>query len=344
MDKANFGNVFSPPPLPKGLDFTDGEIVQAVKEDRMLMLVIHTPRRCYLKCPYCFTKGWKMKGDYLYLEEYKDVIAQAKELGAKSVWWVGAGEPFLYKHWHGLIKYVTAQDMWIGIFTNGTHISNEIAQVVNKYNVTLYVKMNSFEASVQKKLVGNIEGAYERIQDSIRNLLDVGFNRENHFAIETVVTKLNYEEIPEIFRWARKHRIIPFIEMMEHSNKEAETLDVSLEEHKKLFYQLLKTDRQKCGYSWKPYPPWVWMKCRNLYFSLAIDPQGYVQPCSGMHLRIGNIRKASLKSWWEHPQLRQFRTLKDGVLENYGCRSHAYHIIDNPLAIDPRISVFKSEV
>ena len=339
-------------PLVKGLDFSEEKIRYALKHNRMLMLIIFTDKKCNLKCPYCFTSGWEEKRENLLsLSEYKDIIIQAKELGAKSVWWVGTGEPFLYEHWRELIDFITAQNMWVGIYTNGTLIDKEVVRFVNERNVSLYVKMNSFDPQIQDKLAGGIKGTYKKIQKGIKNLLEVGFNRENRFAIETVITKLNYHKIPEIFRWARQNKIIPFIEMMEYANNWAKNFDVSLEEHRDLFYRLLQIDQDEFGYSWIPYPPWVAMRCKNLYFSIAVDAEGNVQPCSGLHIKIGNVREKPLEFWWNIPELKELRDpekiephyCKGCSLGNYGCKSHAYHVTGDLFALDPRISVFQGE-
>ena len=336
------------PPLIAGLDYSEDEIKFSLRQNKLLMLTIFTTKKCNLKCPYCFTHSWK-ENNLLSLNEYKDIIAQSKQLGAKSVWWVGTGEPFLYEHWKELIEFITELDLWVGIYTNGTSITKEIASFLKEQNVSLYVKMNSFKKEVQNKLVGNIGDAFNLIKNSINNLLDVKFNDINRFAIETVITKLNYDEIPKIFRWCREKNIIPFIEIMEHVNEDARDLDVTLEEHRDLFNRLLEIDETEFGYSWIPYPPWVAYRCRNFYFSMAVDSSGNVQPCSGFHgISIGNVREKSLKELWDDPLMKRFRDPSriepnydsNGSLGNYGCKSHAYHITKKLFSVDPRIKVF----
>ncbi|MDH5413641.1 MAG: radical SAM protein [Flavobacteriaceae bacterium] len=342
----NRRRTFKNPPKVKGFDFSDNEILDALRKNKILMCIIFTPQKCNLACPYCFTSNFTNGRNFLSLDQYKNIIKQVKRLGAKSIWWVGNGEPFLYKYWRELIDYITIQHMWIGIFTNGTKITKEIADFLNTSNVSLYVKMNSFNPEVQDELVGGIKGTYNEIRSSILNLLAVGFNTKNRLAIETVITRKNYNEIPLIFMWARLNNIIPFIEMMEYANIHARKLDVSMFEHKNLFYKLLDIDQKEFGYKWTPSPPWVAERCRNLYFSITIDAEGYIKPCSGLALKIGNIAEKPLEYWWYTPELRQFRDPSklepnENTLGNYGCKSHAYHLTGNPFAVDPRILNFR---
>ena len=255
------------------------------------------------------------------------------------------------------VEYKIIELLKKGVFTSKKIVdtlkldwsSRKVSTFLKEQNVSLYVKMNSFKKEVQNKLVGNIGDAFNLIKNSINNLLDVKFNDINRFAIETVITKLNYDEIPEIFRWCRKKNIIPFIEMMEHVNEDARDLDVTLEEHRDLFNRLLEIDETEFGYSWIPYPPWVAYRCRNFYFSMAVDSSGNVQPCSGFHgISIGNVREKSLEELWNNPLMRQFRDPSriepnynsNGSLGNYGCKSHAYHITKKLFSVDPRIKVF----
>jgi len=336
-------------PLPQGWDFNDEEIRRGISEDRMLMLTIFTGKACNLSCPYCFVKGWQSDHEDLSLCEYKELIKQAKQLGVRSIWWVGSGEPMMYRYWRELVDYITQEELWIGIFSNGTLLGIKEAEFLIERNVTLYVKMNSFNAEIQERLVGSINGAYERIQANIGHLIDIGFNTHRRLAIETVITYLNIKEIPRIYRWARTHYIIPLIEMLEYANIEAKSLDVPLQQHVDLFKELSNIDDTEYGYSWSPSVPWAGPRCRNLYLGLAVDHNGSIQPCSGLRVNLGNIREKSLKHFWELEFAKRFRTPEiiepdkwaNGRLGSYGCKSHALHVTKNPFAIDPRSIAFE---
>jgi MoaA/NifB/PqqE/SkfB family radical SAM enzyme len=314
----------------------------------MLMLTLLTDNKCNVACPYCFVKTWSRKESVLNVSEYKSAIRQAKQLGAKSLWWVGAGEPFLYPHWRDLVEYATEQDMWIGIFSNGTLLDDELARVLFSNQVSLYVKMNSFNREIQDAMMGGAKGSFEKIQSCLEHLIKIGFNKERRLAIETVVTRLNLCEIPSIFRWAREREIIPLIEMMEHANDDAAALDVTLLQHRTLFEKLRQIDKREYGYSWVPTVPWAGIRCRNLYLGLAIDADGTVRPCSGLQVTMGNIKERPLEYWWESevarllrdPDVLEHRASRHIRLGSYGCKSHAFHMTGNPLSLDPRLKAF----
>ena len=319
--------------------------------DGLSLLTLFTASGCNLKCPYCFTGGWAKTDTNLKNTDYFALLEQSKVLGASAVWWVGQGEPFLVPFWRDLIIASEKQNLWIGIFTNGTRLDDNAAQFVLEHDVSLYMKVNSFDPEIQGRLIGHDGQEFlETILPRIEWFVSKGMATKHRLAVESVITKLNYDEIPTLFRWCRDRKIIPFIEMMEHACDGAKELDVSPEKHIKLFRELQRIDREEYGYVWDIVPPWAAYRCRNIYLGLAVDAWGNVTPCSGMRYRLGNIKDKSLKQIWESKEARQFRNPArhepqpwDGKsLGRYGCKSHAYHITGDPFAIDPRCAWFNS--
>lgn len=329
----------------KGFDFSYNLIKKALDNNTLLLLNIYTSKNCNLECPYCFTSSWSEEC-LIGLDDYYKIISEAKKLGAESVWWVGTGEPFIYKYHKELIEFITKQDLWLGIFTNGTLLTEELVSFLSTQNVTIYLKLNSFRKNIQNKLVGNID-AFEKMQKALELLLKYGLNKDNRLVVESVITKLNYQELPFIYKWARENNIHPLFEMMEYANDEAKALDISIAEHVKLF-KVFQTIDEQYNIKWEASPPWTGRKCRNLYFSLAVDSSGNVQPCSGLRKVIGNIRDNPLSYWWNHPDFKKFRDPaflepdynSSKSLGNYGCKSHAFHLTGDIKAIDPRIKYF----
>lgn len=339
-----------PPPRVRGLDHYL-PVDDGCRFDAMRMLTIFTGAGCNLRCPYCFTGQWqKGEGEVSY-SNYAALMEDARELGSQSIWWVGQGEPFLVPYWKDLIRAAQRLGLWIGIFTNGTRLDGQASEFVTGHGVSLYVKLNSFRPDTQGRLIGGDGKAFlDHIIPRIEWFADRGMAAQRRLAVESVITKLNYEEIPSLFRWCRDRRIIPFIEMMEHACKGAIELDVSPEQHVALFRELQRIDREEYGYEWEIVPPWAAYRCRNLYLGLAADAWGNVTPCSGMRYSLGNIRDRALEDIWNSEDAKRLRNPAvqepqpwDGQsLGCYGCKSHAYHVTGDSSAIDPRCDWFKS--
>ena len=189
-------------PLMKGLDFTQPDVTEGLRSNRVLLLSIFTSSACNLRCPYCFTAGWSKKRGALSIDDYKQLLADGQELGAKSLWWVGQGEPLLVSYWRDLINASENLKLWTGIFTNGTLLDDDASQFCLEHNVSLYMKINSFSAEVQGKLIGSDGKEFlDTVLPRIEWFVEKGVANQRRLAIESVITKLNYYEIPSLFRW-----------------------------------------------------------------------------------------------------------------------------------------------
>ncbi len=326
----------APPPKLKGFDFSKDVAFEARNTNRLLSLALFTTRLCNLRCRYCYIEGGTPLPNELSLTEYKDVILQAKDLGVKTVWVPGAGEPTLQKNLKELIDFTDSLDMWFVMFTNGMLIDDDWARFLIDRRTSVVVKFNSTTPSKQDYLAG-ISGAYDRIQKGRQTLLDYGFNDHypTRMAVESVICSTNYSEIAEIFSWARDNNVFPYIETLLDSGRAAElsSLHVDSAALGRLFQQLLEIDQKDYGYTWAPVPPYVASTCDKLLYNLTVDSQGIARPCCGVHAPIGDIRKEKLSDIINSPLLQLLRHPEQslhgtcGTCKSneclYGCRSQA---------------------
>jgi len=152
----------------QGLDLDWKEIEGAMRDGRLLTLDLELSRRCNLRCIYCYTNGGEPLDGELGLEEIFNVIDQAINLGAKKVSIVGGGEPLIYPDFFRITDYLNSRNIPTIVFTNGTAISNEMANKLSDHKVSVCVKLNSFNKETQDYLAGGIKGTYERITNGIQ--------------------------------------------------------------------------------------------------------------------------------------------------------------------------------
>ncbi len=329
----------SPPPEINGLDFSAEDKLMARQNGRMRLLTVLTDMGCNFKCPYCFTMGTRSsEREPLSLSEYKDLFRQAKELGVKSVWWVGLGEPLMYEGIWDFLELIKSLDLTPLVFTNGSLITKEVAKELFDVGASVYVKVNSFNPEIQDKLVGNIDGASYRMRKGLDNLLGVGFgNGEIHrIAIQSIITKENLYDIPGLYSWARDNSVIPFLEIIVYNGFTVSDyvtgIDLSTEEMEYIFNLLLKIDEEEYGYTWVPSPPYVGRQCDKYYYALTVNPYGDVLSCAASKFIIGNIRYQSLRGLWEHPFIKKTRRMDEFIegkcraceIACTGCRAEVY--------------------
>ncbi|MBU4184945.1 MAG: radical SAM protein [Proteobacteria bacterium] len=332
-----------PPPLIGGADFSSSEIELARRTTSLLTLTYLVSGKCNLKCPYCYTDAGKALSNELTFSECKSVIDQAKDLGAKTIWIPGSGEPFLDKNFYSngefpLIDYANQKGLSVTFFTNGYFVTGAIAQTLIKKNVCVITKINSFKPQIQDFLAGR-KGVFFKLREGLRNLIEAGFNENmpTRLGVNTVITKQNYDEILDIFRFCRTNNIIPYISITLHGGRanQHNDLDVSASKIKNLFHNALEIDQKLYGYTWIPSPPIMADQCRKLYYDIVVTSTGEVRFCPGIPITIGSIRKEPLFDIMHKSELlHRIRNIKQhlkgkcGRCSNdsciYGCRLEAY--------------------
>lgn len=330
-----------------GAEFSQEEISEAVKDGRLLSMELEFNKSCNFRCLYCYASDHTVQRDELSRQEFFDLITQAKELGARKMIVLG-GEPMLYPHIMEMIRFIRSLDMDVELFTNGTNITREKAQELYKAGVRVVLKMNTFDEKVQDTLSGR-KGAYTQIHEAFNNLKLAGYPSADRFmGISTVVCQQNIEELPKMWEWLRDQNIAPYFEMItpQGGAKEHNMLDVDSHQVEELFKRISKIDRNKYGHHWDPKPPLIGGECLRHRFSCAVNSEGDVQPCVGVTIPIGNVRKQKLKEILKESEVVQdlkmyTETIKgpcsecDRLSECYGCRGAAFQLTGDYLASDP---------
>lgn len=338
----------SPPPQLKGLDFSTEEIRRARKENRMLVISIETSNVCNLKCIYCYTDAGKKLPNELTLDEYKNILDQAIELGAKEVAIAGAGEPLLDPQFFKILDLIKERNLYLILYTNATLIDKVVARKLFDSPVTIVATLNSMKPEVQNELCGSIPMTYEKMMQGIYHLMDAGFNKTNptRIAIDAFVVKETIDEASDIFRFARMNNIFPYICRVFLSGRATgRDLDVSNDQFKELTYKLLEIDESEFGYTWEPRPPFVASQCQLVYINMVIGIQGNIRPCYSVFMNAGNIRKQSLKELWNSELLRSARNMESNLKgkcgtcalkgECFGCRCRTFAMTGDLFASDP---------
>jgi len=329
------------------LEFTEQEIKEAVAEDRLLSIEIEFSRICNFRCSYCYVPEKTVCKGELSKDELKDVILQAKELGAGKIIVLG-GEPSIYPHLPEMLKFIAGHGLEIEMFTNGTGVDKKLASLLAELHVRVVLKLNSRKAEIQDHLAGK-KGAHKIILQAFEHLKNAGYPAVDKFlALSTIICQSNFEELPELWQWVRDQNIEPYFEVL---TPQANALDniwlqVDSVRLKELFGQLSKIDQEKYNRHWEPQPPLVGNKCMRHQVSCLVTATGDVMPCVGVTIPLDNVRHSKLGDILKNSQvvkdLKNFReTIKgecrecDKAHECYGCRGAAYQLTGDYLASDP---------
>ncbi len=331
-----------------GLEFSPAEIARCKADKGLLSLELELSRVCNLRCTYCYASSGVPLADELTLSEISAVIDQAAELGARKIIILGGGEPLLYPHLLTVIDYIRAQNLGVDLFTNATLIDQMMAENLYAREVAISMKMNSRRPEIQDALAAK-PGTFQAIARGLQALQAAGYPDKRHpLGIETIICQQNYEELPALWRWARRQEIIPYFEVLTSQGRalEQNDLEVAPAALRKLFEELAAIDHKEFGHSWKPRPPLAGSHCARHEYSCTITAIGDVQPCPGVSIVTGNIRQASLAEILRtSPVIQDLRNIRQTIKGQcgtcahgdfcYGCRGNAFQVTGDHLAADP---------
>ncbi len=331
-----------------GMEFTQEEIKKCRATNGLLSIELELSRICDLRCIYCYASSGEPLPEELTLAEIYSIVDQAIELGAKKVIILGGGEPLLYPHFFEVIDFIRKKNIVVDLFTNGQTLDVATARRLHESGVGIVLKMNSMVAKTQDLMVGRA-GAYNKIQNALEALQQAGYPDDNcSLGIETIICKLNYDELPEMWRWARRNGISPYFETMTMQGRatEHQNIETNQEDVKALFEKLSRIDREEFGFDWTPHPPLVASQCARHEYSCTVTSIGEVHPCPGVSVSGGSIRESDLGTILNTSKVfNELRDIRDNIKGHcstcdlgescYGCRGHAYQVTGDYLAEDP---------
>lgn len=348
------------------------DIIERMKSEgaKLLSLDIMLTQKCNFRCIYCYAEGAPEKKNELTLEEAKNIVDQAADLGVRILNMQG-GEPLMWNppDWDKeaggaffyMVNYIREtylkRNLAVDIvsFTDVALVSPESAKKLIGLGVGLCCKLDSLDNVIQDKLLG-VTGGAKKITEGFNNLISVGYGKKGSppLSINTVVTRLNYEGVKEVFRWSRSHGFFPFVVPVHVHGRAKECSAIMLsgkdnrstlsaKDIKSLFESLADIDRKEFKIEWYAQSPWVENKaCSRHLGGMHIRADGIVLPCSEApdYWMLGDIRKQTLKEIIVSPKVKKFRDIYSQLhtdskcspqkcplsAENkcYGCRTRAY--------------------
>lgn len=310
-------------PIVRGFGIYDPEeLKKTIENNELGMIYAGVSAACDLNCVYCVTKSGKAVEGELNLEERKDLLRQAKDLGCKMVHIAARGEPTVDPLFQEQLETIHNLDMIPVIYTHGANLTQEWVDILWENGASIMLKIHSMKPELQDFFAAK-KGYTEKRKQGIQKLFKKGFNQnyegQTRLGADILVMKKNYDEIEEIYRWCRDNNIFPLVKPLMCNEKGAspfvlENLYLPPLEVKKLYERLAYIDKTEYGYEWEPMPPYAGINCNYFYYHLCITIMGDVWPCIGVpHMEIGNIRNKSLKECWNSEEVKKIKNIHQEV-------------------------------
>jgi radical SAM protein with 4Fe4S-binding SPASM domain len=333
--------------------------------------------RCNLKCRHCYQDAQRARPDELDTDEAKQLIRDLAAAGVVVIAFSG-GEPLMRKDFFEIATYAHRQGMYVALASNGTMITPAIADRLKGTGV-YYVEISiDGKDAAQHDAIRGIDGAFERSVAGIRNCVEKGI----YTCIATTVTRNNYDQVPEIYELAKAigaTRLICFNFIPTGRGVEMADADITPCQREELLNFILTKnipDHKPEVLSTAPQFARVAIQeqesagvpvghfhlgnelngkarmladfvggCGAGRLYCSIEPQGDIQPCVFMPIKVGNIREQQFLEIWHHAEVLKSLRNRDLLTDNCGsctnkyicggCRARAWFYFHNLTRPDP---------
>jgi len=329
------------------------------RQEKPEELVISLTYHCNHRCNYCCNSSAEKLPDELSGKQWLEVIDQAAELGVKSITFSG-GEPLLHESFLEIIKHTSSQGIYPIISTNGTLITEKLAEQLAKAGADfIHLSMSALDEKVYDQIVGRA-GNLPKVKAAIRYLKRFGF----YLRLKMVLMSENIAEVEGLLDFCAQEKVdcvhlAPF--RYTHLARGSAKLLPSRAELERVA-QIAKSKSELYGSSIQIAPPpsedLAWhqpqdiVRCGGIKTKLTLLPNGNITLCEALgnhpNFIIGNVQKDSLGEIWDSEKPDLVNSCKQNVvdepckscehLDNCGTGCFVCSLIysENPWSIDPR--------
>lgn len=174
-----------------------------VRERRIpIQGIIETTFRCNLTCVHCYVNepvgDREVRGRELSLERLTQLVDEIAEAGCLDLLFTG-GEVLVRPDFPELYLYAVRKGLLVTIFTNGTMVTDRIADLFDEYRpFTIEITLYGMTRETYEKVTG-LPGSYEMCLKGIRRLVSRGIPLK----LKAMALTWNQHEIPAMEAYAR---------------------------------------------------------------------------------------------------------------------------------------------
>ncbi|MFH0832883.1 MAG: radical SAM protein [Candidatus Aenigmatarchaeota archaeon] len=308
-----------------------------MNKEKILSFNINT--NCNLRCRMCGIPN--RKWEEMTTEQVKKMLDELHGLGFGTIFMAG-GEPLLRKDIYEIIAYGNELNIDMVLITNGTLISEQVAQKLRESGV--YSVSVSLDGPMEVHDYFRGKGVYDRTVNGIKNLRKYGVRT----GMAMTIMKPNYMHMCDIVELAHELGVEslifqPYCQYPGVSNSMTEKLSLDSNDFAKFRKEFFKTIHLIRKYRMYTAPMEFMMKipeyfenslkvepvcdCPALYKSMVIEADGNIYPCFSLEEhKLGNIKEDSLLNIWDSEKHNEVRKLsKEGRCP--GCVLTCYNYI-----------------
>jgi AdoMet-dependent heme synthase len=320
------------------------------------MVAWELTRNCNLNCLHCRARSDAGPHENeLSLDECKKIIDDLLAFSSPTVILTG-GEPLLRSDIFEIIEYGKARGLRMVIAINGTLLDFEKAESLKQAGILRVSMSLDGKDSASHDGFRRVEGSFDSVMKAATIFREVDLP----FQINTTVTRLNLEQLDEIYRLVRKigavaWHVFLLVPVGRGEGLKGEELNAAMyEEVLEWLYSVEKEGLLEIKVTCAPhYYRIVKQKgetpksagCLAGKSFLFISNQGIAQPCGYLEAPAGDVRKEGVEHVWRNSPV--FQSIRD--LKGYkgkcgscsflkicgGCRARALQLKGDMLEEEP---------
>jgi len=167
------------------------------KKRKITWAVVEVTEACNFNCKWCYARSGR-NANHMSKDNLRRVIEMLYEAGVKQITYSG-GEPTLYPHIKYAVKLASEYGFVVHMNTNGYIFTKEFAKELKLAGLSqIQTNIDSISPEKHDEVRGK-EGSFKRAILALKNAKEVGITPVS----QTVLTKMNENEIFEIFKLGR---------------------------------------------------------------------------------------------------------------------------------------------
>jgi len=171
-----------------------------------IFIEIEVTTRCNLKCLICEHTYWNEPPKDMKLEEFKMIVDQFPRLC-----WIGLtgiGESFLNKDFIKMLEYVKKKKVFVELYDTFYFINKEIGQKLVDLKIEkIFASIDAAQKETYEKI--RVGSDFERVIKNIETIFKIKKEKNSKYPwvnFHFIVTKINYNEIPEFIEMVDRIR------------------------------------------------------------------------------------------------------------------------------------------
>lgn len=282
------------------------------------MLLSHlVTARCPCRCPTCLWRGLTAARDELGLAEIEEVYREAYAGGVRllAVW---GGEPLVREDLPAILRSARHTGLLATLITSGWRFDERFAELVPVLGGVIF---SLDHVGNKHDAMRGMPGLFDAVCVAIDRLRDESPATQTY--INTVVSRMNADAVPELVRLAGRHRVPIWINPMEtgmlgQTGSASAKSDLALADG-----ELSDLARELIVLKGRGYPianSYTFLRgfvggkqpyrCHARKMCLELRPNGDLMDCLDRFRPVANVRTEPLSDFLARPDIRRSRLAK----------------------------------